>query len=349
MLDDLLIRLRQEYPSIDDLTPREKALTAAVFLRRHDLTGLEDELAYRDMQNNFIGIALQDSRHPSLPLISCAIYSCLVQRLGLDARCCGVPNHVHAIVYAPINETLDGGPATADSPREVMFLDPFRHHEEVSEQSLKKMLSEWGVHPADFEAYLMQHNNPYNVVIRTSRNILATIHAFRTTIRTTHRNTSVLIRGNPFTELEHAFYASLWASFIFATPDSFRMATQRQFVPLLIEKFEAHFPMDASLIEKYVCPLFDPTTRDDWNLFGILRVVRAADQTSKQVRLRKAENEDRELVKYKVGQVIRHRRYNYIAVIVGWDVECGMDNDWITQNRVDSLARGRHQGFYHAL
>jgi F-box protein 21 len=107
--------------------------------------------------------------------------------------------------------------------------------------------------------------------------------------------------------------------------------------------------MDASLIEKYVCPLFDPTTRDDWNLFGILRVVRAADQTSKQVRLRKAENEDRELVKYKVGQVIRHRRYNYVAVIVGWDVECGMDNEWITQNRVDSLARGRHQGFYHAL
>jgi F-box protein 21 len=76
--------------------------------------------------------------------------------------------------------------------------------------------------------------------------------------------------------------------------------------------------------------------------------VKAADQTPKQVHRRTGPGLNGGC-KYKVGQVFRHRRYNYTAVIIGWDLECEMDNTWIVHNRVDSLVRGRHQGFYHAL
>lgn len=348
MFDGLVIQLRLDYPEIDNFTSRAKAVAAATFLKARNLTGLDDEAAYRDMQNNFIGIALRDPNHPSLPLISCAIFCCLVERIGLDGRCCGIPSHVHAMVIAPVGETLDGKRATPESPREIMYLDPYHQGEEVPVTSLKRMLVDWGVQPIDHDSYLIENNSALGVVLRTSRNILATIHAFRTTMQTTQRTPSIRLRHGSSTDLEHAFYSSLWASFIFANTDNYHRAQRRQFIPLLLEKFEAHFPEDAPFIEKYICPFFDTAARDDWNLLGVLRVVKAADQTPKQIRLRNSEVQKSEC-KYKVGQVFRHRRYNYIAVIIGWDVECGMDNTWIAHNRVDSLARGRHQGFYHAL
>ena len=54
-------------------------------------------------------------------------------------------------------------------------------------------------------------------------------------------------------------------------------------------------------------------------------------------------------VRYKVGQLFRHKRFHYYAVIYGWDPQCSAEELWITQMRVDDLPRGRHQSFYHSL
>ncbi|KAI3427151.1 hypothetical protein D9Q98_007088 [Chlorella vulgaris] len=54
-------------------------------------------------------------------------------------------------------------------------------------------------------------------------------------------------------------------------------------------------------------------------------------------------------LKYKVGDVLRHKRYQYRGVIVGWDPECQAGEEWIEQMRVDRLPGGRHQPFYHVL
>jgi len=124
---------------------------------------------------------------------------------------------------------------------------------------------------------------------------------------------------------------------------------QRQFVPLILERFERLYPMDASLVEKHICPLFNnPSNGQHVELHEALRVVRAADQSPKQLKSRDT-TAARDRVKYKVGQVFRHKRYNYAAVITGWDIECGMNSDWIAHNNVDSLSKGRNQSFYHAL
>jgi F-box protein 21 len=81
--------------------------------------------------------------------------------------------------------------------------------------------------------------------------------------------------------------------------------------------------MDASLIEQYIIPHYHPLPGvDTYNIQETIRVVKAADQTPKQVRSR-ANPAAQENVKYKVGQVFRHKRYNYQAVITGWDMECG--------------------------
>jgi F-box protein 21 len=352
LFDELVRRLRIERPDLDELSTRKKALAAVTFLRAHNLTGINTELAYRDLQNNYIGIALQDRDHPSLPLISVAIFCALAQRLGLDARCCGMPSHVHAIVYPNRYETLDGRISMNGQTRpEPMYLDPYRSDVEVPVENLQNMLASWGVHPVDFARFLAD-STAGSLVLRTSRNILATVHEFRgqggSTDNTGHP--TIRLHANPFADMDNAFYSALWANFMLGnptpTPDS---NTPRQFIPLILERFERLYPMDASLIEQYICPLFNnPSNAEHWELHEALRVVRAADQTPKQLRLRNAVAA-RDNVKYKVGQVFRHKRYTYMAVIIGWDIECGMNSDWIADNNVDALSRGRHQSFYHAL
>lgn len=338
------------YQRIDEWTTRKQAIAVVSFLRAENLVGLSTEIAYRDLQNNYIGIALQDSDHPSLPLISVAIFCALAQRIGIDARCCGVPNHVHAMVIPKVGETLDGRPRGND-PVEPMYLDPYRSVSEVPMQSLQSMLLEYGIHPRQFSEFLADSSTS-NVILRTSRNILATVHQFRAQAGGTENtgHPTIRLHANPFADLDNAFYSALWANYIFGLPGrSTQGTTQSQFIPLILERFERLYPMDASLIEQYIVPFYnDSSNAEHWELGEALRVVRAADQTPKQVRLRNSAAA-REGVKFKVGQVFRHRRYSYTAVITGWDMECGMTSDWIAHNQVDSLSRGRHQSFYHAL
>lgn len=42
-------------------------------------------------------------------------------------------------------------------------------------------------------------------------------------------------------------------------------------------------------------------------------------------------------MQYKVGDVIRHKRYHYRGVIYGWDAECKAEEDWMLQMRIDQL------------
>jgi hemimethylated DNA binding protein len=54
-------------------------------------------------------------------------------------------------------------------------------------------------------------------------------------------------------------------------------------------------------------------------------------------------------VKFSVGMVMKHKRYNYRCVIYGWDEKCVQSEDWIAQMRVDQHPPGRHQPFYNVL
>jgi F-box protein 21 len=339
------MQLRLEHPNLDQLSSRGKAFAVVSFLRTHNLTGLDSESSYRDLQNNYIGIALQDTQHPSLPLISVAIFCAVARRLGLDARCCGMPNHVHAMVF--LDSPLEGGTKADDL--EPMYLDPYRSELEIPTNHLRETLTSWGVQPMDFHRFIADSSTS-SLVLRTSRNILATVHEFRGQDTDTANHPTIRLYANPFADMDNAFYSALWANFMLINSVSRPHSdNQRQFIPLILEIFERLYPMDASLIEQYICPLFNNQSNpSNWELREALRVVRAADQSPKQLKSRNA-RAAREGVKYKVGQVFRHKRYSYTAVITGWDIECGMNSDWIVHNQVDSLSRGRYQSFYHAL
>lgn len=50
---------------------------------------------------------------------------------------------------------------------------------------------------------------------------------------------------------------------------------------------------------------------------------------------------------FAVGMVMKHKKYNYLCVIRGWDETCQASEQWIRQMNVDKCERGRYQPFYN--
>jgi F-box protein 21 len=83
------------------------------------------------------------------------------------------------------------------------------------------------------------------------------------------------------------------------------------------------------------------------HLLQILNAVRAGDRNPKPTIRR--EGPAKENVRFKVGQVFKHKRFRYMGVVIGWDVNCDASEEWMAQMGVDELGRGRWQSFYHVL
>lgn len=47
-------------------------------------------------------------------------------------------------------------------------------------------------------------------------------------------------------------------------------------------------------------------------------------------------------VRFRVGDIMMHKRYHYRGVIYGWDPICKASDEWIAQMNVDALS-GRAQ------
>jgi F-box protein 21 len=120
---------------------------------------------------------------------------------------------------------------------------------------------------------------------------------------------------------------------------------RRQLLPYLVEHFQAHFPEDINLLEKYIPPMF-VGEREHEILMHVITRSRTADRNAKAPNRR---GPDASKVHYKIGNHFRHRRYGYEGVIVGWDMRCGAEQHWIERMRVDDLPRGRDQPFYNVV
>ncbi|EPE03370.1 f-box domain-containing protein [Ophiostoma piceae UAMH 11346] len=144
---------RIQFPS---MTVREKSYKLVGWLRKNNLVGMQNaNERYRYIRNCLIGQALTDHpEHPSLPLISSAIFVCIAQRIGLLAYCVAIPGHVHATVVGMPGLSVDGRPleAPAEGARQMpqqlpdnnsrIYFDPYRDSNELSLQQLRQGLDE---------------------------------------------------------------------------------------------------------------------------------------------------------------------------------------------------------------
>ncbi|ORY60908.1 uncharacterized protein BCR38DRAFT_442876 [Pseudomassariella vexata] len=341
MLDALADHFRQAHPNIEGMTTREKAVTLARWLHENDMTGLDDpEETYRYLRNCLIGRALKDDRHPSLPIISCAIYSVLAERIGVEAYCCALPNQVHAIVLSPTGISLDGQRLSDGDLQQKMFLDPFATGDEVSKDYLHMFLYRCGVTTGHDN--LLTPTATDLIVTRTAQNIRSSFTSFRARTRPVSELIPMieLSRGDWARNLQPALYSMIWASIMMVPimPDNedVRWDWQQDARDLLTYFYE-YFPEDSWLIEKYICPMYDtfaaPGRRQNiWELPS----KRVRDQIKEIRRLDLSEKPPRRRTvltgslkpKYRVGQVFKHRRYDYYGLILGWTVDGVQSMGW---------------------
>lgn len=345
-------RVRDAYPDIEQETPRQKAILTATYLRLHGFTGVKDSSKYHELQNNFLGVALFEDDHPSLPLISVAIYCCIARRLGLDAHPCGFPFHVLAVIKPSRDCDLDGSRVIEEATPAPMYMDPYRTQQETPVADLISQLQSMGVSPLSHTTYL-EASSVGDIVLRSGRNIINSVQYAYSNAMTGQRHESAdhLTLMFTFPDMESSFYSALWALLLLGMPPAgdrlpLQAGTRRQYLPYIIQHLESHFPMDVALIEEHIEPLFE-NSGERGQLRDTVRVMRAGDLMAKQLKPRS--KEVTEQVRYRVGQVFKHKRYSYLAVITGWDVECAAGEHWMAQMRVHELPRGKHQSFYHVL
>ncbi|KAJ5555468.1 hypothetical protein N7461_003938 [Penicillium sp. DV-2018c] len=331
-LNLVLERFVGSHPDLHLSTPREKALAIASWLDANDLTGIDPEREYHALEHSFLGLALRSPGHNSLPLVSAAIYCFVAQGIGLDARPCGFPFHVHVIVRPEPGTDIDGNVLSGMDAGEPLYLDPFRGARVTPVSNLRSQLTFLGMSDADQNATLGEALTT-DVVLRCGRNILNSIRA-ESQVPNLHTNSIDVISAK---------YAALWSVMLLSI-DS-RPADLRRQLPWLMEMFAADFPSDLFLVEQHIAPLFRGSS-DYGNILESLHVMRAADEVPKQVRRR---GDDSGNVRYRVGQVFRHRRYHYEAIITGWDSECNAGEQWMGRMGIDRLEAGRQQSFYHVL
>jgi F-box protein 21 len=211
-------------------------------------------------------------------------------------------------------------------------MDPFRSDQETPVADLKAQLSFLGASAVEQSAFLGE-SRASEIVSRCSKNVLNSLQ------RINHFSGARLVPVDPGC----ARYAALWSSLLFSNP--LRPVELEQHLFLLLELLATDFSSDIHLIEQYIAPIFRGTMEFE-HLMESLHVIRTVDEIPKQVKRRTPQPKG---VSYHVGQVFRHRRYNYVAIITGWDTECGAGEQWMRRMGVDRLQSGRHQSFYHVM
>ncbi|KAJ9611606.1 hypothetical protein H2200_004790 [Cladophialophora chaetospira] len=331
--------VRQAHPNIDDLSPRERATVVAQHLLDNKWIGIQDNRHYHSLDHMFLGVSLFGKNRNSVPLISAVTYCYVARQFDLRAAPCSYPFHVHALVKPPPGFDLDGNslPESSDkTPSKLthLYMDPFNSSEPVPLSKLEAQLKfiTPTATPAQTTSYLSAAS-PRDLAIRAAHNILSS---------PSHDPGLPLHPINP----NLATYAALFSLVVLPAHPLAHPAQMRQHLAVLTQHFLEYFDLDIHLFETHVLPLAYalPDSRAYRNLVSQLKDADHEPRTPKY-----RSDERNKVVDFKVGQVFRHRRRGYLAVIYGWDHYCRMQEQWITMNQVDRLPQGRNQPFYNVL
>lgn len=348
-LDGIAAAVRESTPDFDSLTIRQKAIRISEHLRSEGIVGISNLEEYHALRNNFMSLALTttaENRMGCLPLQSVAIYCAIARRLGVDARPSNFPRHVHAVITAPADKSLDGEPRTEDASSEaeieMMHMDPFRHNEEIPQGELLGQLSQIGVPPHRYTEFLGPANE-LEMVLRTGRNILVSVDGLRMPGEQAPDEEDSELQPDP----DAAKYAALWSLFIQGDSDPVVANTRRrQATRYLLEKLQSDYPQDVDMYAEIAPPLLNGSPEHAL----VLQVVQQLIAAGREAKIPVTRPEpDADLVQHRIGTYFEHKRYDYRGFIVGWDPTCAATANWIVQMRVDDLPRGRDQPFYNIM
>lgn len=231
-------------------------------------------------------------------------------------------------------------------------MDPFSSSEPVDESLLRRQLHSFQYQVTkELEDASLEPMDFKEMILRTARNVRFSVEWHVTqlstdvdpffAVRTPFEPARDQLRGDPSLELTYTEYAAIWASVL--------MNSDRRREPLhtLCGVIDARFPMDSKLLEREV------RSRDEhmYALEPILAAMKMKQDRDlmAQVPKRRSTAGTGEQVPFRIGQLIRHRRYEYQGVIYGWDTACEMNEAWQARMHIHDLPGGSQQSFYQVL
>ncbi|CAI4214625.1 unnamed protein product [Parascedosporium putredinis] len=204
--------------------------------------------------------------------------------------------------------------AIADS----MHLDPYGTDEEVPKDTLLALLANFGWQ-ANADIFLSS-GQPRSLIMRLAHNIRAT---FTPDLSGPNQpepyvpsfDTSRPASGSSVINRDSALLAFVWARLMLLPPNGLEWVDS---LHRIFDRFTTSWIGDTWLVEKYICPIYDLTGPHGqvWdNPRNLVNTKR--DQDNVPLRPRRRADAGAEVL-YKVGQVFRHRRLNFLGVITGW-------------------------------
>lgn len=343
--DSIAQSIRDKNDGFDDKTVRQKALLIAAFLYSEGLVGmpalLPNEVNYHALRNNFITMALLSPTHASLPLQSVAIYCAVARRCGVTATPSNFPRHVHAVVQAPPDQTLDGQPSTIDAGPELLHVDTWQEPHQLYEDQLRFRLLQTGIPAHDHDRQLGPADGR-DTLIRASRNILVSVN----NARLQHEGGDAASNEQPYApDPAAAQYAAFWTMSLLVDNNDALAPQRREFLQVLLQQFHSQFPEDFALIQTWVLPMLEGSPGYG-HMEDFIEEIIEEDSESKEQKLRAAQTGE---VQHRIGHYFEHRHYSYKGFIVGWDAQCEAKPEWIERMQVDNLRRGRWQPFYNVV
>lgn len=334
-LDDIAADIKKDKPDFEQLKELDRCSIIIRHLQDNNLVGLGEDKAYRSMAHNFLCFNLFDKSKTTLPLQSVVIFCSVAKRLGINAHPCNYPSHVYAVILLGGVEVFDLQKAGATA-----FFDPWSSDQPVPVERLMDSLRSITIMDSDFFRYL--HPAPHHAMVaRACHNILRSYQEV---------NNGPLPDDSP--KMHHdGYYASLWCMTLIEDASNRAESASAENNPHLqhlVPYVKDHFPEDMELAKKFLGPIYGPTGDSRAEFNRTMSAMEDLDLTTPPVVMR-AGQEDAEDVKFKIGQMIRHKRYGYVGVIYRWDAQCAAPEHWITHMAVDNLPGGQHQPFYDIL
>ncbi|EIN13966.1 YccV-like-domain-containing protein [Punctularia strigosozonata HHB-11173 SS5] len=311
---DIIIETRR---STNDM--RTVCIAICAFMRKQGLASASD-FRFHDLYNHFPHWFLSPCR-ATIPISLVYVFVALARRLGFEAVPLGLPFRVLAQVPTP-----------SDGPY-GLIVDVYGSETKAilsAETDVPELLSRAGVRITQsvISQTLRQPATSGQMLLRAARNIIGSFHAFA---GPTAEQISPISQSS-------AVYAGFAANSMM-TPEDVQYAAR-------VAAVSNSYPLDALAVMMDVfAPALHPEPRATVSRM-VEQQVEEDRRDSTAVRRRSRLNTT---IKYFVGAMFRHNKYEYDGVIVGWDPVCAESEQWMNQMKVDELNRGRRQPFYQAL
>ncbi|XP_048583066.1 F-box only protein 21 isoform X2 [Nematostella vectensis] len=291
-----------------------EAVRDVMFTKENFSGNTED---YYDLDNSMINEVLE--RKKGIPITLAVVFTAIARRLGVKVEPVNFPNHF--LLRWKCNHDLQAADGS-----DYQYIDCFNGGRFLSKDQCMNLISPMlrGIHAGNIEPQLASARD---VWIRMLSNI---IYVCQTTTRLDSR-----LRC-----LRHVLELK---RMLCPEDRECRLLQARVFVHLGINLTEAIETLEYlgswNNSDRLAFLLQDAKNQKD---------SETEDETQRlKPKLRSDPRHSK--VIYKVGMVMRHRRYHYGCVIWGWDPFCNMSDAWIQQMGVDRLPNGRSQPFYNVL